>query len=465
MRIRNALKLVSLGIVLLAARAHASTSYHIGNSLTWDMLPWGLSAMASEAGKSHQTGYHITSGQDLTYIWNNPTDTTYTNAFGEHVNALPSNHWDFVTIQPFYKTGSTLGSDLTMITRFIDATLAGPSVDPTFFIYAAWPGLPIHYPTTWNQSVANDADQQTLHNRDYFTHLYDNVTTHYSDSVDVFVIPIGEVIFRLDQEFKEGKAPGYWNARDLYRDFRHLTNDVGRFIAATTVYATMFREDPTGLDRPAGFYPYPSGDSALTDEFRTYLQRTVWDVVSQHPDTGIDIEPEPFSFTDITDASLGDVVVSDEITVSGINATTSIEIADGEYSLNGSDYTNSAGSINNGDRITVRVTASSAYASSVSTALTIGSTTDAFSVITMDAPVVTAPPVTPEPPLDDDKDTGDVEVVSDADSASSSDSAALSPLTGIFLLLILATSRGLPRRPRAIDPLTLRSRQHRVALC
>ena len=148
MRIRNALKLVSLGIVLLAARAHASTSYHIGNSLTWDMLPWGLSAMGTVSGKTHHTGYHVRAGMHLDYIWDHPDDTTYTNTYGNYVNALPSNEWDFVTMQPFYKAESTLGQDENRIIDFIDLTRSGPSLSTRFFIYSAWPSSPETYQTT-----------------------------------------------------------------------------------------------------------------------------------------------------------------------------------------------------------------------------------------------------------------------------------------------------------------------------
>jgi hypothetical protein len=36
-----------------------TSSYHIGNSLTWDSQPDGIAALANANGKNHVVGYHI----------------------------------------------------------------------------------------------------------------------------------------------------------------------------------------------------------------------------------------------------------------------------------------------------------------------------------------------------------------------------------------------------------------------
>ncbi|CCN45972.1 putative Large exoprotein involved in heme utilization or adhesion [Vibrio nigripulchritudo MADA3029] len=72
------------------------------------------------------------------------------------------------------------------------------------------------------------------------------------------------------------------------------------------------------------------------------------------------------------------VVTSNTITVSGINTATPISITDGEYSINGGAFTNTAGTVNNGDTVQVRHTTANAYSTLTTTTLDIGGVTDTF---------------------------------------------------------------------------------------
>lgn len=386
MRHTRILRIILIYSLFLPMGAFCSTSYHIGNSLTWDMQPLGLSAMAALAGRDHQTGYHIRSGMHLDYIWNNPNDVTITNSFGNFVTALSSYDWDYVTIQPHHRTGSTLGLDQAAITNFIDLTLAGPSQAPVFYIYSAWPRLSDDYQAFWNQPIPNDPDQITTHAREYFTALHNNLISNYSNTIQIFVIPVGEVLFRLDQEFRQGNFPGFNDASDLYRDSAHLTMDIGRFIAATTTYATIFRENPTGLTRPSGHYLKSDGTTSLTDDLRIQIQNIVWEVVSRHPESGIDITPDTFSFTSQTGVNPGISVTSNAITISGINAATPISIAGGEYAVNGGTYTSSVGTVVSGDNITVKTDSSINYSTTTSAVLSIAGMSNTFGISTLDKP-------------------------------------------------------------------------------
>ena len=50
--------------------------------------------------------------------------------------------------------------------------------------------------------------------------------------------------------------------------------------------------------------------------------------------------------------------MSNAVTVSGINAAAAISITGGEYSIGGGAYTSSAGTVSNGQALTVRLTSS-----------------------------------------------------------------------------------------------------------
>lgn len=96
----------------------------------------------------------------------------------------------------------------------------------------------------------------------------------------------------------------------------------------------------------------------------------------------IDTTPNPYSFTAVVDAELSAMIESAPVTISGINTATTVSITGGEYSINGSAFTASAGSISNGQSIVVRVTASASHSTTVTAQLTLGNVAETFSVTT-----------------------------------------------------------------------------------
>jgi hypothetical protein len=88
-----------------------------------------------------------------------------------------------------------------------------------------------------------------------------------------------------------------------------------------------------------------------------------------------DTTPDAFGFTEVTGARRGREVTSDQIRIYGINAPTPISISGGgaTYSKNGGGYTSAPGTVQDGDRIRLRMTASSTAFVTVNTRLTVGS--------------------------------------------------------------------------------------------
>ena len=81
-----------------------------------------------------------------------------------------------------------------------------------------------------------------------------------------------------------GQVAGYFSVDQLYRDSTHL-NDIGRYVAGITAFATIYQQNPIGMVKPDGFY----GDdpAAFTAELYAVIHNTVWEVVSGHPFTGV----------------------------------------------------------------------------------------------------------------------------------------------------------------------------------
>lgn len=96
-----------------------------------------------------------------------------------------------------------------------------------------------------------------------------------------------------------------------------------------------------------------------------------------------DTTPDAFSFVDQSDVELNTLIESNTITVGGIDAAASIGISGGEYAINGGAYTSAAGSVNNGDQVTIRQTSSSDYQTTTHATLTVGGVGDTFSVTTL----------------------------------------------------------------------------------
>ncbi len=95
-----------------------------------------------------------------------------------------------------------------------------------------------------------------------------------------------------------------------------------------------------------------------------------------------DTTPETFSFTAVTDVERGAVVLSEAATITGIDNETSVMVENGEYSIGGAAFTSEEGTIGSGDQITLRTTASSEFATSVDTVLTVGGVSATFTVTT-----------------------------------------------------------------------------------
>ncbi|WP_374346914.1 WD40/YVTN/BNR-like repeat-containing protein [Chitinimonas sp.] len=92
----------------------------------------------------------------------------------------------------------------------------------------------------------------------------------------------------------------------------------------------------------------------------------------------------------IKDVPLSTVILSDEITITGLLAPTAVSISGGEYQINGGAFTNSAGTVVNGSRLRLRLTSSSSFSTATTANLTVGGKNYAFTVTTIKQTVLTS---------------------------------------------------------------------------
>ena len=241
--------LVLLLLVLSITSANGVTSYHIGNSLTYDSVrgldPNGLSM-----------GYHVDTAKPLHVLWSDPNGVDFTVPSFWPTALLQS--WDAVTLQPHNSFGSTLGDDVTNVENFVGyATDVGQ-----FYVLSPWvkkTNWP--YSDHWTSESIDSLTTSTQKKRAYFDNLMNRLD-------DVWMVPTGEVFFELDQRGID--------LEPFYRDYSHLSFDLGRYVATATLLSTTRRYHPSNVT------PWDPIDGELLST----IHETIWDVITSHPWSG-----------------------------------------------------------------------------------------------------------------------------------------------------------------------------------
>lgn len=108
---------------------------------------------------------------------------------------------------------------------------------------------------------------------------------------------------------------------------------------------------------------------------------TVWQVMTASA-AGVDTVPNAFSFTSQSGVNRNATVISNIVTVGGVNAPTPISITGGMYSINLGPWTSAAGTITNGQQVRVQLVTASTGSTSRTATLNIGGVTGSFTATT-----------------------------------------------------------------------------------
>lgn len=173
------------------------------------------------------------------------------------------------------------------------------------------------------------------------------------------------------------------------------------FAADGTTFNALAAGDAVALSGSTLTVTFASALSGTTNKIKiaaNSLKDAVGNVLASAVTTAAldatDTIPNAFVFTAQSGAALSAATTSDTITVAGINSAAAITIAGGSYAINGGAYTTGAGTVNNGDTVTVQQTSSGSYSTLTSATLTVGGVSAAFNVTTQAAPA----PVYYDPP-------------------------------------------------------------------
>ena len=107
-----------------------------------------------------------------------------------------------------------------------------------------------------------------------------------------------------------------------------------------------------------------------------------------------DTSPEPFSFMAVNDVELSAAVISESVTITGINAATDISVTGGQYSINGGLYTAEDSTVSTGDQISLQVTAPDTAQTTTSVEINVGDISATFTVTTAEETAAPTPALT-----------------------------------------------------------------------
>ncbi len=269
---------VLLIIALVNDNAKAIDVYHVGNSLTWDGQPRTVQEFAESRGETHDMGYHIRCSWSLTRMLTDPTNTCVSpTSYGTFEPGLSQNAWDAVTLQPYPSVRTTIQSEADSILSMINTTRSNSAnANTKFYIFTGWPtrGTLID---GWNAETADEDNTPFQLSRDTHHHVYNRVVA--ATDAEVYLIPVGEIIYQLATTIQDGGIDGLTSYTQLYRDDFHMSYGLGRYVASATTFSTLYGDDLQGIALPG--YSAAIGDA---------VNAIIWNEVRTNAFTGV---PEP----------------------------------------------------------------------------------------------------------------------------------------------------------------------------
>ncbi|WP_241523896.1 hypothetical protein [Oceaniglobus indicus] len=261
--------------------------YHLGHSLVGRDMPAMLAQMA---GAAHRYDSQLGWGTSLRDHWEP--------SIGIEGFAHENDHPRFRPARPALESGLYDAVVLTEMVELRDAIRWHESAR----YFELWgdlarranPAVRVYLYETWHWLNDPDGFRVRL-DRDYAPLwkgeiLAADVAAH--PDRPAHVIPAGQVMAAVLRAVESAPLPGLSRAEDLFakepggaQDNIHF-NDIGAYLVAATHYAVLYHRSPVGLP-----HRLLRADGMVADapspEAAALIQRTVWDVVTSLPETGV----------------------------------------------------------------------------------------------------------------------------------------------------------------------------------
>lgn len=283
----SAQDLAALYETALSAPTGPMTVYHLGHSLVGRDMP---AMLAQLAGHSHasQLGW----GTPLKAHWEPDEPIQGFETENAHPNykdareALESGEFDAFVLTEMVEIEAAIDyfDAPIYLEKWVQAARDGNPRLRTY-LYESWHAL--DDPQGWMARLDTDPE------RYWEGVLIAQAMAGLETSEPIYVIPAGRVMAEFVRRVEaSGGVDGVTSREDLFArmddgslDPIHV-NDLGAYLVALTHYAVLYHRSPEGLprqlDRADG-----TPANAPGPDLANLMQRTVWDVVSRLPVTGI----------------------------------------------------------------------------------------------------------------------------------------------------------------------------------
>jgi hypothetical protein len=283
MRIKAVLLTTAILLTLGTNAVYGLDVYHIGNSLTDET--YGMHDIAAAKGTENITwGRHMTPGCPLYAIWQDREDKTGYIVHDGEIDwstqtqnipyVLANYNWDAVVMQVYPMNGDDVG-----VTSDAAIGFAG-------LIYQTNPDCQIFILTS--HAGAEDGwelEMSRLSSR--YEPIANSVTLAFPNRKPTLVVPVLQAMNSVRAHIAQGDMPGLGTLASFYQaDGGHL-GPKGLYIAALTMYATLYRSDPDGaVTSGLMYWQYENGYS-VTQDFANLAYDIVWNVVTAYPMAGV----------------------------------------------------------------------------------------------------------------------------------------------------------------------------------
>lgn len=115
--------------------------------------------------------------------------------------------------------------------------------------------------------------------------IADSVNDSVPDEKPMLLIPAGQAMAELYDSIQAGEAAGIQHISELFSDDIH-PNDVGNYLVACVMYATVYKRSPEGLTTET-FNEWGNPFEKPSDELAGLMQRIAWRTVRRVEGTGV----------------------------------------------------------------------------------------------------------------------------------------------------------------------------------
>jgi hypothetical protein len=287
MRSRTVLRWMVVVLACISGAARSLDVYHIGNSLTDET--YGMHDVARGKGAGYITwGRHMTPGCPLWLIWRDREDKTGYLCRDGQIDwstqsqtvpyQLDNNDWDAVVMQIYPMNGDGVDN-------------AGPAAEGfAGLIYDRNPDCQL-YILTSHADAGGDWTQEMSRVSSIYEPIANRVTAAYPSRKPCLVVPVLQVMNHVATLIQQGAEPGLGTIESYYQDDGGHLGPKGLYMAALTMYATLYKSDPDGAVISGLMYWQYADGYSVSQDFANLAYDIVWDVVCAYPMSGVSATP------------------------------------------------------------------------------------------------------------------------------------------------------------------------------